>query len=60
VLQSRAWDEAGNVQPTRPQIVAQRGQAARVPAVTGFPSQHFNGPTSWAVDTGGSVRHVYA
>jgi sulfane dehydrogenase subunit SoxC len=60
VLQSRAWDEAGNVQPTRAQIVALRGQASRVPPVTGFPSQHYNGPTSWGIDTAGGVRHVYA
>ena len=60
VLQSRAWDEAGNAQPTRAQIVALRGQASRVPAVTGFPSQHYNGPTTWAIDPAGSVRHVYA
>jgi sulfane dehydrogenase subunit SoxC len=60
VLQSRAWDEGGNAQPTRAQIVALRGQASRVPAVTGFPSQHYNGPTSWAIDPAGSVRHVYA
>ena len=60
VLQSRAWDEAGNAQPTRAQIVAHRGQAAKVPPVTGFPSQHYNGPTSWAIDVTGDVRHVYA
>ena len=60
VLQSRAWDEAGHVQPTRAQIVAQRGQASRVPPVTAFVSQHYNGPTSWAIDAAGAVRHVYA
>jgi sulfane dehydrogenase subunit SoxC len=61
VLQSRAWDEAGNVQPTRAQIIAQRGQTAKpVTNVLGFPSQHYNGPTSWAVDAGGEVRNVYA
>jgi sulfane dehydrogenase subunit SoxC len=60
VLQSRAWDEGGNAQPTRAQIVAHRGQSARVSPVTAFPSQHYNGPTSWAIDTAGSVRHVYA
>jgi len=60
VLQSRAWDEAGNAQPTRAQIVAQRGQARGVPPVTGFPSQHYNGVTSWAVELNGEVRHVYA
>ena len=60
VLQSRAWDEAGNVQPTRAQIIAHRGQTKGVPPVTGFPSQHFNGVTSWAVTDRGEVRHVYA
>jgi len=60
VLQSRAWDDGGNVQPTRAEVVAHRGQAARVPSPLGFPSQHFNGITSWAVDGNGEVRHVYA
>ncbi|HSU63688.1 MAG TPA: sulfite dehydrogenase [Burkholderiales bacterium] len=60
VLQSRAWDDQGNVQPTRAEIVAHRGVASRVPNVLGFPSQHFNGITSWAVDAKGEVRHVYA
>ena len=60
VLQSRAWDDQGNVQPTRDEIVAHRGVAARVPPVLGFPSQHFNGITSWAIDAKGEVRHVYA
>ena len=60
VLQSRAWDDQGNVQPTRAEIIAQRGQASRVPPVAGFPSQHYNGITSWGVEANGSVRHVYA
>jgi sulfane dehydrogenase subunit SoxC len=60
VLQSRAWDEAGNVQPTRAEIVAQRGQTSKPPSVLAFPSQHFNGITSWAVDNKGEVKHVYA
>ncbi len=60
VLQSRAWDEAGNVQPTRTELVARRGEARRVPNVLGFPSQHYNGPTSWQVNRGGEVTHVYA
>ena len=60
VLQSRAWDEAGNVQPTRAEIVAKRGQTPKpVTNLLGFPSQHYNGPTSWAVEAGGNVRHVY-
>src|SRR5207245_7223470 len=60
ILQSRAWDEGGNVQPTRAQIVAQRGETKTVPPVTAFPSQHYNGPTSWAIDGKGEVAHVYA
>ena len=60
VLQSRAWDEAGNVQPTRAEIVASRGEATRVPSVRAFPSQHYNGTTSWSVDANGEVTHVYA
>ncbi len=60
VLQSRAWDEGGNVQPTRAEIVAHRGQTSRPPSVLAFPSQHYNGPTSWAVDGKGEVKHVYA
>jgi sulfane dehydrogenase subunit SoxC len=60
VLQSRAWDEAGNVQPTRAEIIAHRGQTSRPPSVLAFPSQHYNGPTSWAVDAKGEVKHVYA
>ena len=59
-LQSRAWDEAGNAQPTRAQIIAVRGQTSKVPPVTAFPGQHYNGPTSWAIDSKGEVKHVYA
>lgn len=61
VLQSRAWDEGGNVQPTRAEIIARRGQTAKpVTNPLGFPSQHYNGPTSWAVDKAGEVKNVYA
>jgi len=61
VLQSRAWDEGGNVQPTRAEVIARRGQTAKpVTNPLGFPSQHYNGPTSWAVDKAGEVRNVYA
>jgi sulfane dehydrogenase subunit SoxC len=59
VLQSRAWDEADNVQPTRAQIIAVRGQTAKVPPLTAFPSQHYNGVTSWAINSAGAVSHVY-
>jgi len=60
VLQSRAWDEAGNVQPTRAQIVAERGESDKVLPATAFISQHYNGPTSWAIESNGEVKHVYA
>ena len=60
VLQSRAWDDAGSVQPTRAQIVAVRGETARIPPVTGFPSQHYNAITTWAIERSGEVKHVYA
>ena len=59
VLQSRAWDEAGHVQPTRAEILSWRGENPTVPPVTGFPSHHYNGPTSWAIASGGEVSHVY-
>jgi sulfane dehydrogenase subunit SoxC len=60
ILQSRAWDEGGNVQPTREQFVAQRGQTTKPPPVGGFPGHHFNAITSWGVDRKGEVNHVYA
>jgi len=60
VLQSRAWDEAGNGQPTRAQIVAERGESDKVLPATAFISQHYNGPTSWAIESNGEVKHVYA
>jgi sulfane dehydrogenase subunit SoxC len=60
VLQSRAWDEAGNVQPTRADFVARRGETKAVPNVMGFPNQHYNSITSWAIDDKGEVKHVYA
>ena len=60
VLQSRAWDEAGYSQPTRAQFVAARGETPSVFPVTAFASQHFNAVTSWGVNPGGEVSHVYA
>jgi sulfane dehydrogenase subunit SoxC len=61
VLQSRAWDEGGNVQPTRAEVVARRGQT-RTPVTNpaAFTSQHYNGPTSWGIEANGEVKHVYA
>src|SRR5437764_4891487 len=60
VLQRRGVDEAGNVQPTRADFVALRGQTTKPPSVLAFPSQHFNAITSWAVNAKGAVNHVYA
>jgi len=60
ILQSRAWDEGGHVQPTREEFVSKRGQTSKPPPVLGFPGHHFNAITSWAVNPGGEVRHVYA
>ena len=60
VLQSRAFDEAGNVQPTRAQFVASRGQFDAVPLVTAFQNHHCNAVMSWAIDRNGEVKHVYA
>lgn len=51
VLQSRATDETGRVQPTRQALVAERGRR-------GF--YHYNAIVSWDVDENGYVSHVYA
>lgn len=59
-LQSRAWDEAGNVQPTRAEFVAARGELTKKPPVLAFPNQHYNSITSWGVASSGEVTHVYA
>jgi sulfane dehydrogenase subunit SoxC len=60
MLQSRAWDEAGNAQPTRVEFVAQRGELKVVPPVAAVLNQHCNAITSWAVDSAGEVKHAYA
>lgn len=51
ILQSRATDTAGNVQPTRAAVLALYSSANRY---------HFNGIQSWAVSTQGEVKNVYA
>ena len=53
VLQSRAWDEAGNIQPTRAEMFATRGEPRA-------PMGHMNVITSWAIDSKGEARHVFA
>jgi sulfane dehydrogenase subunit SoxC len=60
VLQSRAWDEGGNVQPTRAQFVAARGELLSVPSILAFQNHHFNAIVSWAIDAKGEVTHAYA
>lgn len=50
VLQSRATDETGYVQPSREQLIAKRGSH-------GF--FHFNAIISWKVSEDGFISHVY-
>tara|TARA_R110002050_G_scaffold9504_1_gene32988 strand:- start:124543 stop:125790 length:1248 start_codon:yes stop_codon:yes gene_type:complete len=50
VLQSRATDETGYVQPTREALLDQRGQH-------GF--FHYNAIVSWEITEGGDINHVY-
>ena len=59
VLQSRAWDEAGNMQPTRAEMFAERGEPKVNTPVTAFPMGHMNVITSWAIDSKGEAKHVY-
>jgi sulfane dehydrogenase subunit SoxC len=61
VLQSRAWDENGNVQPMRQEFVTLRGQTQEpVRSPLAFPNQHYNSITSWGIDSKGEIKHVYA
>jgi sulfane dehydrogenase subunit SoxC len=60
VLQSRATDEAGNVQPSREAFIAERGPPRGTPNVMAFTMEHCNAITSWGVNASGEVNHVYA
>src|SRR3989454_8507097 len=61
ILQSRAWDEAGNAQPTRAEFVAVRGETKKpVTNLLAFPNQHYNSITSWGIGSDGEIKHVYA
>jgi sulfane dehydrogenase subunit SoxC len=51
ILQSRALDESGQVQPTRAQLVAERGLNS---------SYHYNAIQSWKVSATGEVTNVHA
>ncbi|HEY4265445.1 MAG TPA: sulfite dehydrogenase [Micropepsaceae bacterium] len=59
VLQSRATDEGGNVQPTRERLMAERGEPRNTPNVAAFPMNHVNCISSWGIDAKGAVSHVY-
>jgi sulfane dehydrogenase subunit SoxC len=59
-LLSRAWDESGEVQPTRAEFIVARGELAKPPPVLGFNNQHYNSITCWGVGSNGEVKHVYA
>jgi sulfane dehydrogenase subunit SoxC len=59
VLQSRATDEGGTVQPTRQQLFAERGAPRNTPNVAAFPMNHVNCISSWGIDAKGAVSHVY-
>ncbi|MBT5075014.1 MAG: sulfite dehydrogenase [Kordiimonadaceae bacterium] len=51
ILQSRATDEFGRVQPVREKLIEARGRR---------PSYHFHGIQSWGVEPDGKIKHVYA
>ena len=51
ILQSRAYDAAGRVQPTRSELLEKKGANAYY---------HYNAIISWSVDADGSIGHVYA
>jgi sulfane dehydrogenase subunit SoxC len=51
VLQSRVTDEPGYVQPTREQMIANRGRWA---------NYHANCIISWGINEKGEIKHVYA
>src|SRR6516225_7394541 len=51
VLQSRATDESGYIQPSRARLIADRGLRT---------IYHFNGIASWAIGENGEVTHTMA
>jgi len=51
ILQSRATDEFGRIQPTREALIAARGRTA---------NYHFHAIHSWGVEANGEIKHVYA
>lgn len=51
ILQSRAIDEFGRIQPTRNELINARGNK---------PTYHYHAIQSWAVATNGEIKNVYA
>jgi sulfane dehydrogenase subunit SoxC len=51
VLQSRATDDTGRVQPTRAQFVADRGLRGQY---------HYNAISTWRIDEKGEASNAYA
>lgn len=54
VIQSRATDETGYMQPTHQQLIAERG-----PLESGSLFYHMNAIQSWAIAADGSVKNVH-
>jgi sulfane dehydrogenase subunit SoxC len=54
VIQSRATDETGYLQPTHQQLIAERG-----PLESGSLFYHMNAIQSWAITADGSVKNVH-
>src|SRR4029077_14787504 len=53
VLQSRAWDEAGNIQPTRDEMFAERGAPKVIVRVTACRLCHMSVLASCPIDAKG-------
>ena len=51
ILQSRAYDEFGRIQPTRKELIDARGRNA---------FYHFHAVPSWGVSPNGEIKNVYA
>ena len=51
ILQSRAYDARGRVQPRRADLIERKG---------GNAYYHYNAIVSWSVDASGAIGHVYA
>ena len=51
ILQSRATDETGMVQPSRAQFIAERGLRG---------NYHFNAISGWGINDKGEASNVYA